>query len=129
ILASLVTRSLLRRTAAGRYDLHELIRQYAASKLAEDSRELRAVQERHSLYFLGLLEEKDARLKSNHQKEAAAELTGEMDNIRAAWDRAAAHHDGERLCRVSITLWYLFVLPTWFVEGEMVFRNAAEILE
>jgi DNA-binding SARP family transcriptional activator/predicted ATPase len=37
VLSALMVRSLLRRGAAERYDLHELISQYAASKLAEDA--------------------------------------------------------------------------------------------
>jgi predicted ATPase len=65
VLSSLVIRSLLRRTAAGRYDLHELIRQYSASKLAEDPPELHAVQERHSVYYLGLLEEEGLKLRTD----------------------------------------------------------------
>jgi len=36
LLATLVDKSLLRHTRTGRYDLHELIRQYALAKLAED---------------------------------------------------------------------------------------------
>jgi len=36
LLASLVSKSLVRRTDNGRYDLHEVIRQYASSRLEED---------------------------------------------------------------------------------------------
>lgn len=128
VLSSLVIRSLLRRTAAGRYDLHELIRQYAASKLAEDPRELHAVQERHSLYYLDLLAEKDAKLKSHHQREAVTELTGDMDNIRVAWDWSIADQRFIPLYRVSATLMYLFELRNWFKEGEVTFRKTAEAL-
>ena len=128
VLSSLVVRSLLRHSGTGRYDLHELIRQYAASKLAEDSHELRAAQERHSLYYLGLLQEKDARLKSPHQKQAVAELTNEIDNLRAAWDWSMADQKFISLYRVSFTLMYLFELRNWFKEGEATFRKTAEAL-
>lgn len=128
VLSSLVIRSLLRRTAAGRYDLHELIRQYAASKLAEDPRELHAVQERHSVYYLGLLEEEGLKLQSNRQKEALAELTTEIDNLRAAWDWSIAAQRFIPLYQVSATLMYLFELCNWFKEGEVTFRKTAEAL-
>ena len=36
ILSTLVNRTLLRRAAAGRYDLHELVRQYSAAQLASE---------------------------------------------------------------------------------------------
>lgn len=128
VLSSLVIRSLLRRTATGRYDLHELIRQYTASKLAEDPRELHAVQERHSIYYLGLLEEEGLKLQSHRQKEALAELTDEMDNLRAAWDWSIADQRFIPLYRVSATLMYLFELRNWFREGEVTFRKTAEAL-
>ena len=38
VLSSLVDKSLLRITASGRYNLHELVRQLAAEKLAESPR-------------------------------------------------------------------------------------------
>jgi hypothetical protein len=128
VLSSLMVRSLLRRTATGRYDLHELIRQYAAFKLAEDTDELHTVQERHSHYYLSLLGEKGVMLQSHDQKEALTELTTEMDNIRAAWAWSIAHPQFIPLSRVSATLWYLFEQLGWFKEGEMTFRITADAL-
>jgi len=128
VLSALVIRSLLRCTAAGRYDLHELVRQYADSKLAADPLELERVQERHSNYYLAFLEERGAMLRSSHQKNVLAELTAEMDNIRATWEWSIDHQDPAHLCRVSTTLAYLFEIHNWFVEGEIAFRNAAEAI-
>jgi predicted ATPase len=128
VLSSLVVRSLLRRSTTGRYDLHELIRQYAASKLGEDPDELNIVQERHNHYYLGLLEENGVKLQSHDQKEALAELTVEMDNIRAAWDWSVAHRQFIPLSRVSPILFYLLELLNWFKEGESTFRKTADAL-
>ena len=125
-LSSLVMRSLLRCTVSGRYDLHELIRQYAASKLAEEPHEQHAAQERHSLYYLGLLEEQGVKLQSHQQKEAAAELSGEMDNIRAAWDWLITNQKFVSLYRASPTLMYLFEVRNWFKEGEVTFRKTTD---
>jgi predicted ATPase/DNA-binding SARP family transcriptional activator len=128
ILSSLVTRSLLRRTATGRYDLHELVRQYAASKLAEDSNKLQLVLERHSQYYLGLLKERESKLQSQHQKEALAELTAEMDNIRAAWDWSITNQIFIPLYGVFLAFWYVYELHSWFKEGEIIWRNTSEAL-
>ena len=129
VLSSLVIRSLLRRTSTGRYDLHELVRQYAATKLAETPDDLNSVQERHSLYYLGLLEEQDAKLNGRDQKRALAELTREMDNIRTAWDWSIAAEKFIPLYRASTTLWYLFELRNWFKEGEVTFHKTADALQ
>lgn len=134
VLSSLVNRSLLRRitnevdTSSGRYDLHELVQQYAGMKLAEERDVLQVVQERHCLYYLGLLAEKDAELHSQHQKRVLTELTGEIDNIRAAWNWAIGEHKFEALYQASTALWYLFELRNWFKEGERLFWNAASAL-
>ena len=128
ILSSLVIRSLIRRTATGRYDLHELIRQYAASKLAEDPQKMELAQERHSLYYLDVLEEQGVRLQSRQQKEAVAELTVEMDNIRTAWDWSIANHEFMRLYQVSARLMHLCEVRNWFKEAEITFRKTADSL-
>lgn len=128
VLSSLVIRSLLRRTGTGRYDLHELIRQYAASKLAEDPLELYLVQKRHSQYCLDLLEEKGPNLFSTVQKEALSELTAEIDNLRTAWDWSTANQNFMPLFRVSFTFSYLFALHDWFKEGEAIYRRTAEAI-
>src|SRR5207244_12551091 len=55
LLAGLVQRSLLQQTPGGRYEIHELLRQYGAEKLAEagESEETRS---RHAAYYLALVE-------------------------------------------------------------------------
>jgi tetratricopeptide (TPR) repeat protein len=57
-----------------------------------------------------------------------AELTAEMDNFRAAWDWAIAHHDLAHACQVSATLYHVYELRAWFEEGEAVFHDAAEAI-
>jgi tetratricopeptide (TPR) repeat protein len=115
--------------ANGRYDIHEMIRQYAAFRLAEDATELQSIQERHSLYYLGWLDEKDAHLKGRDQENTLAELTGEIDNIRAAWDWSVSNQKFVPLHRVSFTLCYMFALHNWFAEGELTFWKTSQALE
>lgn len=128
ILSSLVMRSLLRRTATGRYDLHELIRQYAAARLAENPDHLQAAKDRHSSYYLGLLEARAEALRSGRQKEVLAELTAEMDNIRAAWDWCVTRQRFSLVNRVSTVLWYVYELHNWWKEGQDRFGNTAEAI-
>ena len=91
VLSALVTKSLIRRSGAGRYDLHELIRQFAAEHLAEHPEEQMATRARHGRYYLTFFGQADGRLRSSAQRETLAELTAEMDNFRAAWEWAVAH--------------------------------------
>jgi predicted ATPase/transcriptional regulator with XRE-family HTH domain len=92
-LSALVTKSLVRRNGTGRYDLHELVRQYALDRLADQPKIQRETQSRHGRYFMDFLSRRDMSLRSSTQGEALAELLAEIDNIRGAWEWALAHKE------------------------------------
>jgi len=85
VLAALVSKSLVRRAEHGRYDLHEVIRQFALSYLDEDSSQRIKARDDHSAYYLRFAAEREKALRSAPQQQAARELVTEMDNVRAAW--------------------------------------------
>jgi tetratricopeptide (TPR) repeat protein len=122
VLATLVDRTLLRRAAAARYELHELVRQYSAGVLAADAGAHAAAQNRHYDYFLTLAEAALKGLKGRHQLEWLGRLQQEHDNLRAAlqWalesDRAAAGRD-ELALRLSGALHLYWRMRGHFHEG------------
>jgi diguanylate cyclase (GGDEF)-like protein len=83
-LAALVDRAFLTRTPAGRYQPHELLRRYAADRLALDGGELAAAQARHAAYYAALAEQADPELTGARQSEWLERLEQENDNLRAA---------------------------------------------
>jgi len=89
-LSALIAKSLVRRGGENRYDLHELVRQFAADYLSKNNDDQLATQNRHSEYYLTSFSRADARMRSPAQREALAEWTAEMDNIRVAWNWAVA---------------------------------------
>jgi predicted ATPase/transcriptional regulator with XRE-family HTH domain len=84
LLASLCDKSLVSNTGNGRYDLHEVIRQYASSHL-DNQPDYQKVYARHCEYYLAFVESHEKALKSALQQEAMRQLSAEIDNIRAAW--------------------------------------------
>jgi predicted ATPase/transcriptional regulator with XRE-family HTH domain len=128
VLSTLIMKSLIRRDGAGRYDLHELIRQFATEQFAEHPDEQTAAQTCHSKYYLTLFSGAKGRLQSMAQRGALAELTAEMDNFRAAWYWAIAHHDFAHACQVAGMLYHVYELRAWFEEGETVAHDAVEAL-
>ena len=121
ILSTLVNRTLLRRTEHGRYDLHELVRQYSASHMATDPQAQAAAQERHYAYFLALVETANEGLKGSNQLEWLERLEQDYSNLRAAleWslksDRAAPGED--RALRLSGALRWFWRMRGHFHEG------------
>ncbi len=93
MLSALVAKSLVRRNGENRYDLHELVRQFAAENLSKNNDEQIATQNRHSNYYLTSFGRADGRMHSPAQREALAEWAVEMDNIRVAWNWAVTQSE------------------------------------
>ncbi|MCA9873336.1 MAG: tetratricopeptide repeat protein, partial [Anaerolineales bacterium] len=73
--------------------LHELVRQYAAEKLAEDEEQATAVRTRHANYYCALLQHHKNQLKAGQPQEAFAHIEADQENGRAAWDWAVTQGD------------------------------------
>jgi predicted ATPase/transcriptional regulator with XRE-family HTH domain len=86
LLASLVSKSLVRRTQEGRYDLHEVIRQFASSHLEDNQARCGETCGLHSEYYLKLSSEYERKLKSASQQAAMHDMSLELDNFRTAWE-------------------------------------------
>ncbi|KAB8141069.1 XRE family transcriptional regulator [Chloroflexia bacterium SDU3-3] len=129
LLAALVDKSLLRRqsdaTGATRYDLHELVAQYASARLAGQPDVAAAAAERHARFYAGWLAGQDAALKSGEQQRAAQVIIIEMENIRAAWAWACQHGDAHALRQMFFPLDWLYELRGWNAEGEAAFARAS----
>ncbi len=122
VLSTLVNRTLLRRAAAGRYQLHELVRQYGATRLAADSGAHAAAKKRHFDYFLALAEAADQGLKGRDQMEWLRRLEQEHHNLRAALEWAlesdcAAPGGDEWALRLSGALRWFWRMRGHFHEG------------
>jgi tetratricopeptide (TPR) repeat protein len=87
-LHSLVNKSLLTLSPGGRYDVHELLRQYATEKLAAAPEVEAELRGRHSVYYLNFLGGHDDDWHTGRQLETLATVTGEADNIQRAWQWA-----------------------------------------
>ncbi len=85
-LAALINKSLLRREPkTGRYEVHELLRQYAESKLKETDSEHASAHECHADYYARFLARREADIRGVDQRRALQEIDDELDNVRAAW--------------------------------------------
>ncbi len=91
LLVALIDKSLLRHTANGRYDMHELLRQYAAEQL-QAAGETAPTRERHLAFYLALAETAGPELRGAQQEQWFDRLEADHDNLRAAleWSRAEA---------------------------------------
>jgi len=129
VLSTLGTKSLVRRSGAGRYDLHELIRQFTSEQFAGRPEEQTATQARHGSYYLTFFSRADGRLRSSAQREALAELTAEIDNFRAAWDWAVTHGEFALIEQTMRVFALLYDTRGWLQEGIDYLGRAVAALE
>lgn len=110
LLLSLVSKSLVVRTREGRYDLHEVIRQFTLARLEEEESYSLEIHDRHSEYYLQLASSYERKLKSDSQQRAMHEMTVELDNLRAAWTWGIRRGQFETIGRAVRSFgWYLEV--------------------
>jgi tetratricopeptide (TPR) repeat protein len=138
-LSSLKDKSLLRRSVRGRFELHELIRQYAALRLSEDAGEDERVRDQHAIYYAQRLADWEAALKGARQAETLDEMAMEIDNLRQAWQRLVSCCDFDchentffhpSLFRSSLfSLSLFFELRCRYWEAVQVFGKAVETLK
>lgn len=98
-LSALVDKSLLRSEPDGRYQLHELLRQYAVEQLAYSPEDVvGTIYDLHCAYYADFFYQRQADLVGGRQLAALAEIESELENIRAAWQWALA---GSRVAEIE----------------------------
>ncbi len=110
-----------------RYAIHELLRQFGAEKLAQDSNLETDIRDRHSAYFCQALADKTDDLKGGRQKEAMLEIRADLENMHAAWDWAVVHKYLAQLYKAASTLGNFFWRSGRGLEGEVLFHSAADM--
>jgi predicted ATPase/class 3 adenylate cyclase len=124
LLSELVSKSLVRRSDFGRYELHELVRQYSAERLAASPGEERGARERHARHYAARLIERQAALLGPELAVARDELRGELDNLRAASEWILAEDD-EHTATPVLEAFYTFLwMHSWF-EGAQTLERLA----
>jgi predicted ATPase/DNA-binding winged helix-turn-helix (wHTH) protein len=106
LLAQLIEKSLVMRTAASRYRMLEPIRAYALSRLPHQ----RDIIDRFVCWFARFAQEESPRLNSAGRRDAIATLDQDYDNLLAALQNAGPP-DAERIA-CSLT-WYWFHSGRW----------------
>ncbi|MGZ8740212.1 MAG: ATP-binding protein [Gaiellaceae bacterium] len=124
LLSELVAKSLLRRPDFGRFELHELLRQYASEHLAASPADEADARERHSRHYAAMLLERQAALMGPEVTAARDELRGELDNLRAAVEWIQVE-DEEPAALPALEAFYTFLwMHSWFEGAETLERLA-----
>ena len=121
LLSALVDHSLLRHSASGRYDIHELLRQFAAEQL-EERESSDAIHDHHAAYFLELLAAHTDDIQWRRPYETVAELLPDRENFIAGWKRAVQRNLFQSIQQAATT----FLVFGNHINAQVVVRNALQ---
>ncbi|MFN8491778.1 MAG: BTAD domain-containing putative transcriptional regulator [Caldilineaceae bacterium] len=116
LLLGLVDKSLVRTNGQQRFDLHELVRQYAAEQLMS-SGEGAEIRQRHYTAYLQLFRTADSHLRGPDAAAWVMRLEAEQDNLRAAMQWVLDE------ARYADAAW-LIVAANWFWEHRGFYAEA-----
>ncbi len=123
-LSALIDKSLLRWERDGRYQIHELLRQYAAEQLAQSPEDVAHVYDAHCSYYAGFLHERAGSVMGGRQRETLLEIEAELDNIRAAWQWAVAQVKVDEIRQAAEALYVFYDFRGRYLEGINAFEEA-----
>ena len=137
-LDRLVDHSLLERGGDGRFRMHELLREYAAEKLAQavagdansnahDNLSEAQVRAHHAAFYLELVGH--VTLAGDPTGKTMSAARTDLDNIRQAWQWAVAGPQPGALRTGLEGLWTFYHRQSLFQEAEAAFAAAVNALE
>jgi len=129
VVFALVSKSLLNRKSPGRYDLHELVRQYLREYLMKDEAEYIRANDRHGEYYSLLLQQLGNDFKGADQPRVESELAAEIANLRQAWKWTGERGQVLQVGQAADTLFWLYEFRCDCREGVPLFGHVANRLE
>jgi predicted ATPase len=128
-LMGLIEKSFLKRSSDGRYEIHELLRQYASEKLGVKPNKEADIRDKHSEYYCQALASWEKDLEGARQSDAMKAIAVEIDNISSAWDWAIKECKIKTLLGALNSLCHFYSRRNQHLEGEKVCRSIHERLD
>lgn len=125
-LAGLMDKSFLQRDQVGRFDLHPLVRAFAAEKLNGMSGQEAAARQAHERYYCDLLAEARRAWQEEYNPEVMRALQLDTDNLRTAWQRRLEQSDWRAIDACLGDLWLFFKFLHRMPEAIELLRAALE---
>jgi len=129
MLHGLVSKSLLRfDPIRKRYEMHELLRQYAEEEL-QSSGEINNISRKHAQYFANFMQQSWTHFRGNLQAEALHAVGADIENIRTAWQYWIIQSDPNELRKFLHSLWVSHDIRGWYPTGIRLFEQAADVMQ
>ena len=127
-LATLVEKALIRLDETGRYQVHELLRQFADEKLSADNESAHVTAAAHADFFLTLATQLNASLADRRQQTALATMQADIDNLRVAWLWAMQQPGQPGIVEALDSVYAFFLFTCRYSEGKELFTTSQTLL-
>ena len=127
ILAASIDKSLVQLDDEGRYNVHELLRQYAEEQL-ELAGEKDATLNAHSEHYALFMYEREFDLKGTGELQALSDIRKDFENIRNAWQQAVWQHQVHLIASASESLCIFCKTQGRYREGIALLLQARDML-
>ena len=132
-LSTLVDKSLLRRVGAegqeARFEMHELIKQYAGEKLSQETNAADETSGRYTQYYAAWLGRIGLELRGPRQIQAIKLVEDEIEDVRSAWRWAIEHDDLGVILQAMGGLFSFFDIRSRFQDAEEDFQLAVAAID
>jgi len=128
-LAGLVNKSFLRHDpVSNRFEIHELLRQYAQEQVKKTPKDRVFAMEAHASYFGNFMDQRWEHLRDHRQKAALTEIDADLENIRTAWRYQVGQVNTAQMRKFINSFWLVYWFHGWNHAGEELFRDAVNAL-
>jgi predicted ATPase/class 3 adenylate cyclase len=107
-----------------RFQMLEAVRQYAAENLQDES-----IRERHAAFYAQFAEHRVEQIRSRNEAEALAELSGEFENLRAAFAWAEEQRAPELSARLAMALYHIAHPRGFWEEARLCLEAGERVLQ
>lgn len=128
LLSALVDKSMLRRSASGYYEMHELLKQYAGEKLEQVPDEKAEAYRRYAEFYARLMTGFEHELKSGRHQLALQQMEIEIEDLRQSWRWMVEQARLDLLEQAMIALNLFSDMRSRLDEGYALFHLAADRL-
>lgn len=128
-LANLANKSLIiANPTTRRYQVHELLRQYAAAELQQDAERHQAILDAHSGFYAELMGKSAYMMSHGQQALMITMIDRDIENIRSAWRHLIASGNTTDARKFILGLFIIYEYRGWYPTSAAQFEEALKLL-
>ena len=127
-LRGMAQKAMIQTEIGERFAIHELLRQFAAEKLAA-SGEQSLIEAKHAVFFADFMAERKQDVRTDRQLEALALIDPDFENVRSAWLHTIHQQNWNVLPKFLHSLWFYLDVRSRGQEGIALLEYATRAIQ